>query len=142
MTDKITDPGFGVGPGGMANPFNQGRAAMLIAGNYSTNNALKAGVEFDVVPFPKESGGFTSLVDPFCFAVRAGAPNQEAALKLVEFAMSSEQQVAFAVASKNVPALKSAQQNKDVQADPYLSKFIKTASYAPPTAPATPVFPA
>src|SRR6218665_807183 len=81
-TDKITDAGFGVGPGGMANPFNQGRAAMLVAGNYSTNNALKAGIEFDVVPFPKENGGFTSLVDPFCFAVRAGAPNQEAALKL------------------------------------------------------------
>ncbi len=141
VTDKITDAGFGVGPGGMANPFNQGRAAMLVAGNYSTNNALKAGIEFDVVPFPKESGGFTSLVDPFCFAVRAGAPNQEAALKFVDFAMSPEQQVAFAVASKNVPTLKSAQQNKDVLADPYLAKFIKTASYAPPTAPATPVFP-
>ncbi|MNT99217.1 hypothetical protein D3C72_2420140 [compost metagenome] len=40
-----------------------------------------------------------------------------------------------------MPALKSVQQNKDVQADPYLSKFIKTASYAPPVAPATPVFP-
>ncbi|MGK6311448.1 extracellular solute-binding protein [Neorhizobium sp. DT-125] len=140
VVDKITDAGFGVGPGGMANPFNQGRAAMLIAGNYSTNNALKAGIEFDVVPVPKENGGFTSLVDPFCFAVRAGAPNQEAALKLIEFAMSPEQQVAFAVASKNVPTLRSAQQDKAVLADPYLAKFIKTASYAPPAAPATPVF--
>lgn len=139
--DKVTDAGFGVGPGGMANPFNQGRAAIFVAGNYSTNNALKAGIEFDVAPFPKENGGFTSLVDPFCFAVRAGSPNQAAALKFVEFAMSSEQQIAFAVASKNVPALKSAQANKDVLADPYLAKFIKTASYAPPAAPATPVFP-
>lgn len=139
--DKITDAGFGVGPGGMANPFNQGRAAMLIAGNYSTNNALKAGVEFDVLPIPKENGGFTSLVDPFCFAIRAGAPNEKAAAKFIEFAMSAEQQIAFAVTSKNVPTLKSAQQDKAVLSDPYLAKFIKTASYAPQTAPASPIFP-
>lgn len=139
--DKITDAGFGVGPGGMANPFNQGRAAMMIAGNYSTNNALKGGIEFDVLPIPKENGGFTSLVDPFCFAIRAGAPNEKAAAKFIEFAMSPEQQIAFAVKSKNVPALKSAQQDPAVLADPYLAKFIKTASYAPQTAPATPVFP-
>lgn len=139
--DKITDAGFGVGPGGMANPFNQGRAAMLIAGNYSTNNALKGGIEFDVLPIPKENGGFTSIVDPFCFAIRAGAPNEKAAAKFIEFAMSPEQQIAFAVTSKNVPALKLAQQDKTVLADPYLAKFIKTASYAPQTAPATPIFP-
>ena len=139
--DKITDAGFGVGPGGMANPFNQGRAAMMIAGNYSTNNALKGGIEFDILPIPKENGGFTSLVDPFCFAIRAGAPNEKAAAKFIEFAMSPEQQIAFAVKSKNVPALKSAQQDPAVLADPYLAKFIKTASYAPQTAPATPVFP-
>lgn len=139
--DKVTDAGFGVGPGGMANPFNQGRAAVFVAGNYSTNNALKGGIDFDVVPFPKENGGFTSLVDPFCFSIRAGAPNEQSAAKFIEFAMSPEQQIAFAVASKNVPALKSAQQDKTVLADKYLAKFIETASYAPPTAPATPVFP-
>lgn len=139
--DKVTDAGFGVGPGGMANPFNQGRAAIFVAGNYSTNNALKGGIEFDVAPFPKENGGFTSLVDPFCFAIRAGSPNEKAAAKFIEFAMSPEQQIAFAVTSKNVPALKSVQQHKDILADQYLAKFVKTASYAPPTAPATPIFP-
>lgn len=139
--DKITDAGFGVGPGGMANPFNQGRAAMLIAGNYSTNNALKGGIDFDVLPIPKENGGFTSLVDPFCFAIRAGAPNEKSAATFIDFAMSPEQQIAFAVASKNVPALKSAQKDEKVLADKYLAKFVRTASFAPPTAPATPIFP-
>jgi multiple sugar transport system substrate-binding protein len=139
--DKITDAGFGVGPGGMANPFNQGRAAMLVAGNYSTNNALKGGVDFDVLPIPKENGGFTSLVDPFCFAIRAGAAGEQAAATFIEFALSPEQQIAFAVASKNVPALKSAQQDKAVLADKYLAKFVETASYAPAAAPATPIFP-
>jgi ABC-type glycerol-3-phosphate transport system substrate-binding protein len=54
--------------------------------------------------------------------------------------LSPEQQVAFALASKNVPVLKSAQQDPAVQADPYLAKFVKTASYAPPTAAAIPAF--
>ena len=137
-TDKVTDLGFGLGPGGSASPINQGRAAMIIAGNYSTNNALKAGI--DVLPIPMEKGGFTSLVDPFSFAVTKASPNQAAALSFVEFALSQEQQVAFALASKNVPVLKSAQQDPTVQADPFLSKFIKTASFAPPKAAAIPAF--
>ena len=70
------DQGFGFGTGGMTNPFNQGRTAIIVAGNYTTNNALKAEVDLDILPFPKENGGYTSLVDPFCFAVRAGAPNE------------------------------------------------------------------
>lgn len=139
-TDQVTDLGFGLGPGGSASPLNQSRAAMIIAGNYSTNNALKAGLEFDVLPIPMENGGFTSLVDPFSFAVTKASPNQAAALSFVEFALSQEQQVAFALASKNVPVLKSAQQDPTVQADPFLAKFIKTASYAPQSAAAIPAF--
>jgi ABC-type glycerol-3-phosphate transport system substrate-binding protein len=138
--EKVTDLGFGLGPGGLASPFNTGRAAMIVAGNYSTNNALKAGIEFDVVPVPMENGGFTSIVDPFCFAIPAASPNKDAAVAFVETALSSEQQVAFAVESKNVPVLKSAQQDPAVQADPYLSKFVKTAGYAPAQAPAIPAF--
>jgi len=139
-TEKVTDLGFGLGPGGLASPFNTGRAAMIIAGNYSTNNALKAGIDVDVVPVPMENGGFTSLVDPFCFAIPAASPNKDAALTFVETALSTEQQVAFALESKNVPVLRAAQQDAAVQADPYLSKFVKTAGFAPATAPAIPAF--
>ncbi|KKB13572.1 hypothetical protein VE25_01250 [Devosia geojensis] len=138
--DKVTDLGFGLGPGGLASPFNTGRAAMIIAGNYSTNNALRAGIEFDVAPIPMEGGGFTSIVDPFCYAVPRDARNTEGAVAFIEFALSPEQQVAFAVESKNVPVLKSAQQDPAVQADPYLSKFVHTASFAPAKAPAIPAF--
>jgi multiple sugar transport system substrate-binding protein len=140
QVDKVTDPGFGVGPGGLSSPFNQGREAMIIAGNYSTNNALKAGIDFDVAPIPKKDGGFTSIVDPFSYAIPAASPDIDAALKFIGFALSPEQQVAFCVASKNVPVLKSAQQDPQVQADKYLAKFVKTASYAPDRAPAVPGF--
>jgi ABC-type glycerol-3-phosphate transport system substrate-binding protein len=140
VEDKVSDLGFGLGPGGLASPFNTGRAAMIIAGNYSTNNALRAGIEFDVAPIPMENGGFTSLVDPFCYAVPRDARNVEGAVEFIEFALAPEQQVAFAVESKNVPVLKSAQQDPAVQADPYLAKFIQTASYAPKQAPAIPAF--
>ncbi|WP_108399078.1 ABC transporter substrate-binding protein [Devosia submarina] len=140
IDDRVSDLGFGLGPGGLASPFNTARAAMIIAGNYSTNNALRAGIEFDVAPIPMENGGFTSLVDPFCYAIPRDAKNIEGAVAFVEFALSPEQQVAFAVESKNVPVLKSAQQDPAVQADPYLSKFVETASYAPQEAPAIPAF--
>ncbi|GLQ55425.1 ABC transporter substrate-binding protein [Devosia nitrariae] len=138
--DKVTDLGFGLGPGGLASPFNSGRASMIIAGNYSTNNALRAGIEFDLAPIPKENGGYTSLVDPFCYAVPRDARNVEGAVEFIAFALTPEQQVAFAVESKNVPVLKSAQQDPAVQADPYLAKFVETASYAPAEAPAIPAF--
>lgn len=140
QVDRVTDPGFGVGPGGLSSPFNQGREAIIIAGNYSTNNALKAGVDFDVAPIPKKDGGYTSIVDPFSYAVPAASPDIDAALKFIGFALSPEQQVAFCVASKNVPVLKAAQQDPKVQSDKYLAKFVKTASYAPDKAPAVPGF--
>ncbi len=141
LVDKVTDPGFGLGTGAAADPFAQKRAGMIIAGNYSINNSLKAGIDFGVAPMPKADGsGFTSLVDPFCFAIPAASPNQAQAQTFIKFALSEEQQVKFALTSKNVPVLKSAQQNADVQADPYLSKFVEFASYAPAKVPALPVY--
>ena len=141
LVDKVTDPGFGIASGSVTDPFGQKRAAMMIAGNYSINNTLNAGVDFGVTPVPMaDGGGFTSLVDPFCFAVPTSSKNQEQAKTFIEFALSEEQQVAFAVTSKNVPALKAAQSNPQVMADPYLSKFVKYAEYAPAKVPSLAVY--
>ena len=136
--DGVTDAGFGVNAGSASgDPFTQGRAGMLIAGNYNINNSLKAGIDFDVMPVPmKDGGGFTSLVDPFCFAIPASSANSAAATTFIEFALAQEQQVAFATTSKNVPVLKAAQQDPAVQADPFLAKFVALAGYAPAKAPA------
>lgn len=138
--DAVTDLGFGLGAGGPSSPFNQGRAAMIVAGNYNINNARKAGIDFDAAPFPKENGGFTSLVDPFCFAVPAATANKEAALAFIRFALTPAQQASFAAESKNVPLLKSAQSDPAVTADPTLNKFVAMSAYAPDTAPAVPAF--
>lgn len=135
--DKVTDPGFGVGTGAGGDPFTQGRAGLIIAGNFNINNSLKAGIDFGVAPMPKiNGGGFTSLVDPFCFAVPSVSKNQEQALAFIKFALSQAQQVQFCVASKNVPALKSAQQDPAIQSDPFLAKFVEFSTYAPDRAPA------
>lgn len=137
---KVTDVGYGLGPGGLAGPFNNSRTAMIIAGNYSTNNALRGGVDFDIFPIPKKNGGFTSLVDPFAYGVPSSGANTEAAIAFVEFALKPEQQIAFALASKNVPVLIEAQSHPEIMADKYLAKFVEVAQYAPPQAPAIPAF--
>ena len=141
LVDKVTDTGFGLGTGAGADPFTQQRAGMIIAGNYSINNSLKAGIDFGVAPVPLENGGgFTSLVDPFCFAIPTASPNQAQAQTFIKFALSEAEQVKFALTSKNVPVLISAQQNAEVQADPYLSKFVEFASHAPAKVPALPTY--
>ena len=135
--DHVSDAGFGLGTGAAGNPFQQGRAGMIIAGNYNINNSLKAGIDFGVAAMPKAAGGgFTSMVDPFCFAIPTASKNQKEAETFVEFALSQDEQVKFAVTSKNVPVLKAAQQDPAVQKDPYLAKFVEFAGYAPDQAPA------
>jgi multiple sugar transport system substrate-binding protein len=138
--DKVTDLGFGQGGGGAANPFNQGRAAMEVAGNYSVVQARRGGVDIDVAPFPAEKDGFTTLVDPFSFGIPVQSKSQKAALAFLRFALSEDQQVKFAVESKNVPLLKAAQKNPALASDPILPKFVECGRYAPKTSMAIPAF--
>lgn len=138
--DAVTDLGFGQSGGGMANVFNQGRVGMVVAGNYSVNSARAAGIDFDVAPFPAEKDGFTSLVDPFSYGVPMTAKSPAAALAFIRFALSEDEQVKFAVASKNVPVLLSAQKNAAIGSDPILPKFVECARYAPEASLAIPTF--
>jgi multiple sugar transport system substrate-binding protein len=138
--DGVTDLGFGQSGGGMANVFNQGRVGMVVAGNYSVNSARAGGIDFDITPFPAEKDGYTSLVDPFSYGVPTAAKSQAAALAFIRFALSEDEQVKFAVASKNVPMLKAAQKNAAIGSDPILPKFVECARYAPEASLAIPAF--
>jgi len=138
--DKVTDPGFGVGTQGPQIPFFTKRSAMKLGGNYHINPAAEAGVEFTVAPFPKENGGYTSIVDPFTFSIPTGAKNPEGAYEFIKFALMPENQVAFCSASKNLPALSSAQTSDQVTGEPKLAKFVEASEYAPTDAPVTPAY--
>lgn len=129
--DRVSDVGFGVGGTGTNHIFNQKRAASYVAGNYSINHAVNAGIDLGISGFPKEQDGFTSFVDPFSFAVPASATNRPAALTFIQFALSLDRQVAFALESKNVPALKAAQKDPRFLADPLLAQFAEFSTYAP-----------
>lgn len=135
--DKVTDVGFGVGGTGSNHIFNQKRSAAYVAGNYSINHAKNAGIDLLVAAFPKEHGGYTSYVDPFTLGIPASASNPQAATAYIRFALSLDQQVAFALTSKNVPALKAAQQDPRFLADPILAQFAQFAAYAPTHPPVT-----
>lgn len=138
--DEVTIPGFGIGDSAQGSPFSSGRAGMSLNGNYGLNSAEKGNTELVVAPFPKRDTGFTSLIDPFCFGVPKGASGAEAAEKFVAFAMSREQQVAFATTSRNLPALAEAQNDPKIAKDKHLASFVKAAAYAPTVAPTTPGF--
>lgn len=136
--DRVSDLGFGVGGTGTNHIFNQKRAAVYVAGNYSINHAVNAGIDLGISGFPAENDGYTSFVDPFSFAIAKSAGNQAAALAFVKFSLSQDQQVAFALESKNVPALKAAQQDPRFLADPLLARFAEFSTYAPERAAVVP----
>jgi len=140
LDDRVTTPGFGIGDSATSSPLASKRAGMSLNGNYSLNAAETAKIDLVVAPFPRRENGFTSLIDPFCFGVPAQARAASAARQFISFAMSREQQVAFAVASRNIPALTSAQSDPKLTADRYLAGFVKAASYAPINSPTTPGF--
>lgn len=140
LDDRVTTPGFGIGDSAASAPITSGRAGMSLNGNYGLNALETAKVDYTVAPFPRRDSGYTSLIDPFCFGVPAGATRADGARELVSFAMSREQQVAFAAASRNVPALLDAQQAGSLAKDKGLAAFVDAARYAPESAPTTPGF--
>lgn len=136
---RVTVPGFGIGDMS-ANPYSGGRAAFTVNGNYGLRSATNGGIDIEIALMPRRESGFTSLIDPFAFAIPAGAANVDGAAAYVNFALSREQQVAFALASRNIPALADAADDPALDEDPLLAQFVTAAEYAPPEAPVSPAF--
>ena len=134
IKDKVCDPGFGVGDQANAIPFLTDRAGMAVGGNFTINAANTAGVDMGLAPWPKQNGGYTTIVDPFCFSIPQQSKNKDAAYSFIEFALQQSQQVAFCGASRNLPALKAAQDDAKITANKQLAFFVDVAKYAP-TAP-------
>lgn len=70
-------------------------------------------------------------MDPFCFSVPAQARNKDAAYSFIEYALGQAPETAFCAASKNLPALRAAQNASQITSDKQLAFFVDVAKYAP-----------
>lgn len=119
----------GSGWGGEA--FGMERAAMVIEGNWITGAMQNdyPDVDYTVVQVPAGPKGPGTLQFTNCWGMAADSPNQQAALELIEYLTTPEQQMAFSEAFGPMPSVKSA--GDQWRADnPELVAFLDGADYA------------
>lgn len=120
---------IGTGWGGEA--FGTQKAAMVIEGNWITGAMSNdyPDVDYVVAQLPAGPGGQGTLQFTNCWGMAADSPNQQAALSLVEYLTSTDQQLAFSAAFGPMPSIQSAadQWRSD---NPELAAFLDGADYA------------
>lgn len=119
----------GAGWGGEA--FGKQLAAMVIEGNW-IGGAMSADfpdVNYIVAELPAGPAGQGTLQFTNCWGMAADSPNQQAALDLVEYLTSTDQQLAFSEAFGPMPSISSAADAWS-EANPDLKAFLTGADYA------------
>jgi multiple sugar transport system substrate-binding protein len=120
---------LGAGWGGEA--FGKQLSAMTIEGNWITGAMTNdfPDVEYVVAELPEGPGGKGTLQFTNCWGMAADSPNQQAALDLVEYMTSADQQLAFSEAFGPMPSAKSAA-DQWTSDNPALAAFLAGADYA------------
>ncbi|SFI22223.1 MULTISPECIES: sugar ABC transporter substrate-binding protein [Microbacterium] len=134
VKEHLTDGTFAyaadVGAGWGGEAFGKQLGAMTIEGNWITG-ALGDYPDVDalVVELPAGPAGQGTLQFTNCWGMAADSPNQEAALDLIEYLTTAEQQLAFSEAFGPMPSVQSAadQWRSD---NPELVAFLNGADYA------------
>ena len=120
---------LGAGWGGEA--FGKQLAAMVIEGNW-IGGAMTADypdVKYTVAELPAGPGGPGTMQFTNCWGMAADSPNQQAALDLVEYLTSADQQLAFSKAFGPMPSIQSAADQWSTD-NPTLTAFLAGADYA------------
>lgn len=120
---------LGAGWGGEA--FGKQLSAMTIEGNWITGAMTNdfPDVEYVVAELPEGPGGKGTLQFTNCWGMAADSPNQQAALDLVEYMTSADQQLAFSEAFGPMPSAESAA-DQWTSDNPALAAFLAGADYA------------
>jgi multiple sugar transport system substrate-binding protein len=120
---------LGAGWGGEA--FGTNKASMTIEGNWITGAMTNdyPDVKYRVVELPAGEGGKGTLQFTNCWGIAADSKNQPGAIELVEYLISTEQQLAFAEAFGVMPSVQSAADGWKKRY-PEMSAFIDSAEYA------------
>lgn len=111
--------------------FGTGRAAMTIEGNWivgALGNDFPD-VPYRVVELPAGPAGQGTLQFTNCWGIATDSPNQGAAMDLVQFLTSTEQQVAFADAFGVMPSVESAAESFR-QTYPEMTAFLDSVEFA------------
>jgi multiple sugar transport system substrate-binding protein len=118
----------GAGWGGEA--FGKQLGAMTIEGNWITGAMGDyPDVKYKVVELPKGPAGQGTLQFTNCWGMAADSPNQKAALDLIEYLTSADQQLAFSKAFGPMPSVQSAADQWKSE-NPDLVAFLTGADYA------------
>ncbi|MGN6218740.1 MAG: sugar ABC transporter substrate-binding protein [Microbacterium sp.] len=120
---------LGAGWGGEA--LGKQLSAMTIEGNWITGAMTNdfPEVDYTVAELPAGPEGKGTMQFTNCWGMAADSPNQKAALDLVEYLTSAEQQLAFSEAFGPMPSVESAADDWTA-ANPELSAFLAGADYA------------
>ncbi|MCD4819333.1 MAG: extracellular solute-binding protein [Candidatus Cloacimonetes bacterium] len=113
------------------NKFNQGRAAMIINGDWSWGKYLKSPkVDFGLtrIPFVNETGLWSSpYVSATGYSINStvSGTKLDATKKLLKFLLSEHAQRTFSKEHKSIPSLKSLQSDPSFMNDPVLQESSK-----------------
>ncbi|MET0860441.1 MAG: extracellular solute-binding protein [Microbacterium sp.] len=120
---------IGAGWGGEA--FGKQLSAMTIEGNWITGamSADYPDVDYVVAQLPAGPAGQGTMQFTNCWGMAADSPNQQAALDLVEYLTSADQQLAFSDAFGPMPSVQSAADQWTAD-NPELEAFLAGADYA------------
>lgn len=120
---------IGAGWGGEA--FGKGLAAMTIEGNWITGAMTNdyPDVAYTVVELPAGPAGKGTLQFSNCWGIAADSPSQDAAVSLVEYLTSADQELAFSRAFGPMPSVQSAA-DKWKADNPALAAFLAGGDYA------------
>ena len=120
---------LGAGWGGEA--FGTQKAAMTIEGNWITGAMMNdyPDVGYLVAELPEGPAGKGTMQFTNCWGMAADSPNQQAALELVQYLTSAEQQLAFSEAFGPMPSVQSAADQWTAD-NPDMAAFLAGADYA------------
>lgn len=120
-----------IGAGDAIEAFGQGRAAMIIEGNWflGSMQADYPDVPYTVAPLPAGPGGPGTLSFTQCWGIAAQSDTQEQAKDLVNALMTPEQQITFAEVFGVMPSLESARAEYE-QKFPQFAPFLAGAEGA------------
>ena len=120
---------LGAGWGGEA--FGKQQSAMTIEGNWISGAMTNdyPDVDYIVAELPEGPAGKGTMQFTNCWGMAADSPNQKAALDLVEYLTSTEQQLAFSKAFGPMPSIQSAADQWSTDNPNYVA-FLAGADYA------------
>ena len=113
------------------NKFNQGKAAMIINGDWSWGKYIESDkVDFGLarIPFVEESQNWCSpMISATGYSINSTTSGEQLgyAVKLVEFLTSEYAQIKFSAQHKSIPSLKVLQENPVFMDDPVLKASAK-----------------